>query len=240
MGVAFVIDQEQLLDGLMDFARTLTRGYDVAAVVHELTEHATRTLGVAGAGVSLYENGMLRFVSAGVEEIARVERVQELHQRGPCMQAIESGAPVLVGAFGWQDAQKWPDYVAAATDAGIGAVAAVPMRNGTKIGAVDLYRYSPHEWSDVEIKTAAVFCDIATAYVLNAAEIERHKRTSDQLQGALSSRVVIEQAKGIIACQRAITVDQAFVVLRKHARDHQTSLRAVATAVVQLGLRPDT
>jgi AmiR/NasT family two-component response regulator len=85
---------------------------------------------------------------------------------------------------------------------------------------------------------ARVFADIGASYVRTASALLEQRRTSEQLQAALDSRVIIEQAKGIVAAQRGISVDQAFAVLRKHANDRNLQLRLVAEAVVKLGLRP--
>jgi AmiR/NasT family two-component response regulator len=83
-----------------------------------------------------------------------------------------------------------------------------------------------------------VLADIATGYVVHASELNRTRRINEQLQAALESRVLIEQAKGLLAGERSITLDQAFAILRAHARSRNASLQSVAQAVVELGLRP--
>jgi AmiR/NasT family two-component response regulator len=106
------------------------------------------------------------------------------------------------------------------------------------LGAMNIYSAEPRLWTDDEIATAQVLADMATSYLVNASELEKSRRTSEQLQEALQSRVVIEQAKGILSAERRISMDEAFETLRRHARNHNANLRAVADAVVNLGLRP--
>lgn len=230
-------DNNGLMQALVGFARTLTAGYDISQVLHDLTGRISGVLDVAGAGVSLREGEAIRFVTADVESVAAMERVQEKAQRGPCMEAIRTGAPVAVPVLDKQ-ANRWPEYTAKAAELGIVAVAAIPMRDGTRIGVLDIYDTRPRQWTQDELDAAAVFTDIATAYVLHASELERERRTVEQLQQALDSRIVIEQAKGILAAENKISIDQAFGRLRKHANDHNATLRTVAEAVVKLGLRP--
>jgi GAF domain-containing protein len=231
-----VVEAAGLTDALIGFARTLTGGYDVTDVLHELAGRVARVVGVSGAGVVLRHGTGIRFVIADSEAVRVLEQLQEEHQQGPCVDAIDSGEPVTVEHLpdmGW----RWPEYVARATDLGFAAVASLPMCNRSRIGGLDLYHPHRHAWSEDELRVARVFTDIATGYVLNASELQRQRRTAEQLQRALDSRVVIEQAKGIIAAERKVKVDQAFALLRKYANDHNATLRSVADAVVNLGLR---
>ena len=226
-----------LTETLVRFARTLTAGYDVSDVLHDLTGMVTGALGITGAGVSLRYDHDLKFVTADDESVVALERLQEQLRQGPCIDAVATGEPILVSRID-AVADRWPDYSRRAAELGLRAVAAVPMRNASRIGSLDLFDRWEHDWTGLEVSTAQVFADVATAYVLNASQLERERRTVEQLQHALDSRVVIEQAKGIIAGERGVTLDAAFALLRKHANDRNTTLRSVADAVVRLGLRP--
>lgn len=226
-----------LTQALIGFARTLAGGYDVSDVLHDLPDRVSSVLNIAGAGVSVRDGGAIRFVTVDHEAIVALERVAEKHDQGPCVDATRTGQQVLVSRLA-DHAARWPDYAAKAAELGIVAVAAIPMRNAARIGALDLFDTSEHDWSPEEVDIADVFADIATAYVLHASDLERDRRTIEQLQHALDSRVIIEQAKGILAGERKISIDQAFALLRKHANDRNATLRAVAEAVVHLGLRP--
>jgi hypothetical protein len=226
----------RLTDSLIEFARNLTGRFDVSNVLHDLAARAPTAIGVAGAGVSLWSGTELSFETSSSELVDTVERVQEETQDGPCMEAIRTGENVLISDIREQ-AHRWPKYVAAAEAAGILSVAAMPLRNAVKLGAIDLYDTKVRTWESHDVSTARVFSDIATGYVLSSSDLERERRTVEQLQLALESRVVIEQAKGFLANANDVSIDVAFSRLRKYARDHNANLRDVATAVVTLGLR---
>lgn len=133
---------------------------------------------------------------------------------------------------------RWPIYTDCALGQGVLAVAAIPMCLNTQaIGALTVYSTTARRWSDDDLTASRVLADIATSYLINAAELAESHRTSQQLQQALDTRIVIEQAKGAIASQRQVPVDEAFEILRGHARNHNASLRSVATAVVDVGLK---
>lgn len=230
--------EDVLLGALSDFARTLTRRFDISDVLHDLTARVTEVLEVAGAGVSLLEDGQLRFVTALDEATASLERVQEVHQAGPCVEALHRGGPFLVTVLDQME-PRWPQFVERARSVGIASVAGIPMRlEEGSVGVLDLYDTRPRDWNTDDVRVAQVLADMASTYVMTAAELERHERTNAQLQQALDSRVIIEQAKGIIAAERKMSVDQAFEVLRAYARSHNADLRTVAEAVINLGLRP--
>ena len=124
------------------------------------------------------------------------------------------------------------------------------MRLADKIiGTRNLYSAGPREWSGEDIAVAGVLADAATSYVVNASILQQQEQLSEQvretgwtlplrpLQRALESRVVIEQAKEITAFKNAVTVDQAYRLIRRHARDNNASLRMVAEAIVAVGLQ---
>jgi len=226
----------RLTESLIEFARTLTGRFDIGDVLHDLATRLPAAIGVTGAGVSLWSGTELSFATGNSELIATLERIQEETQDGPCMEAIMSGEDVLISDIRDQ-AHRWPKYVATAESLGIRSVAALPMRNSIKLGAIDLYDTKVHTWDPAEVSTARVFSDIATGYLLNSSDLERERRTVEQLQLALESRVVIEQAKGVLANANDISIDMAFCRLRTYARGHNANLREVATAVVSLGLR---
>lgn len=154
------------------------------------------------------------------------------------MDAYRGGEPVLVANLG-DYPDHWPGFARRAIALGVVAVAAIPMRlDDTRLGTLNLYTTSRRDWSDDDVTAARVLADVATSYLARASELDRSRRVAEQLQEALSSRVVIEQAKGMLAAERDISVDQAFQVIRSHARKRGASLRTVATAIVNLGLRP--
>jgi GAF domain-containing protein len=231
-------DQTLLTQTLSEFAATLVKGFAVSDVLHDLAERVTTVLGVDSAGVSVQESGRLCFITALDERSATLEQAQERAQAGPCLDAWRSGAPVTITDLR-EGPPRWGSYDQVAHEAGIVAVAGIPMRlDGGSIGALDLYSAVPREWSPDDLHTARVLADMATSYVINASELDRQRRINRQLQDALDSRIIIEQAKGVLAAELGISVDKAFDLMRHHARDHNANLRAVAQRVVNLGLRP--
>lgn len=230
-------DQVLLMRVLSEFAHTLAGDFAVGDVLHDLAERVTDVLGVPGAGVALAEGGRLRCVAAIDEPTAAIERVQEESQEGPCVDAYTGGEAVLVADLR-EHLSRWPIFAARASELGILAAAGIPMHwNGTRLGALSVYATARREWSEDEVELAQVLADMATCYVAHASELERSRRTVEQLQEALESRVVIEQAKGMLAAERGISVSEAFELIRGHARSHSASMRTVGEAIVNLGLR---
>ena len=225
---------DTLLDSLERFAVTLASGYGIGDVLHNLTEEMCEVLELSGAGVTLVHDGRQRFVTAALEAIADLERVQENWQEGPCVDAVATAAPVTVGDITAGEAgSRWPDYTVAAKAAGIQAVAGIPMlAEATAIGAVNLYDGQSRSWSADDLRVAAIFASIATGYVVHASAARQHQRTAEQLQQALDTRLIIEQAKGVLAAKGDTTVDDAFQRLRKYARSHNARIHDVCRDVV--------
>lgn len=225
------------MDVVHRFVLRLVRDDEVGDALHDLVDDAADLLGVAGAGISLARDGGLAFATAADERVTFLERLQEETQSGPCVEAHRAGTAVMVADLR-ADPHRWPALARAAADAGVVAVAGIPVHlNGAHLGALDLYDDHPRAWSD-DLEVAELFAAMAAAYVANAARLDEARHIAEQLQEALTSRVVIEQAKGVLAGERGISVDEAFAVLRSHARRKRVSLRAVADAIVNLGLRP--
>jgi len=225
-----------LLDALTRFARTLVDRYDVADVLYNLTDTTVEILGALAAGVSLADDATLQFVSANSEVAAELERVQQETEEGPCHRAFVTSTPVTVDDISEHD--EWPLYRAAALEHGVHAVLGVPLVAGAKtLGALNVYHGATRAWTEDDLRVAQVLTDIATGYLLHASRLDEANRINEQLQQALDTRVVIEQAKGLLAGEHNIGVDAAFEILRNHARSKQVGLSDIAQAVVQLGLR---
>lgn len=229
-------DQSLFLQTLSRFARVLPAQYDLETALSELTESVTAVLGLSGSGVTMAEDGRLRFVTAVSQASGELERIQEEQQSGPCQDAYDAGEVVWVRDVR-VETDRWPEFAAAASRLNVAGVAGIPMRLADQIiGALNLYSAEPREWSEEDIQVAAVLADVATSYVINASKMRQQQQLSEQLQHALESRVVIEQAKGITAQQKTVTVDAAYHLMRGHARRNNASIRAVAEAIVAVGL----
>lgn len=233
-----MVDQALFVSELNRFARLLVTDYAITDVLHDLVDSVAAIFGIHGAGVSLVRDGRLAFATASPEEIAALEEVQAAEQAGPSVDAYRTETPILIADIATQR-QRWPTLAQVAARTGIVAVGAVPLRiDDLHLGTLDLYDTRAHDWTDEEADVARLLAALAASYIGNSSRLDRARETSEQLQRALDGRVIIEQAKGVLAGERGITVDQAFQILRAHARNRNAPLRDVANAVVNLGLRP--
>jgi GAF domain-containing protein len=231
-------DQLRLLRTLSAFTADLVSDYDIEDVLERLAERVTDVLGLVGSGVSLDVDGRLTFVSAVTGQVAQLERLQESLQRGPCVESCYSGEIVAVGDVRRCE-DRWGDYAELAVSLGVVAVAGIPMRlRDEGIGALNLYAGEVREWSAEDLAAAQALADMATAYLANASRLRQQVDLSEQLSRALSSRVVVEQAKGVLVEALGVGVDEAFQRIRTYARNHNTPLHTVASMVVETGLRP--
>jgi GAF domain-containing protein len=232
-------NQSLLLQTLSRFAVILPARYDVQEALSELTESVTAVLGLCGSWVTMADDGGLNFLTAVSQVSAELERDHaQLHPFScPCRDAYSTGEVVRVTDVREQST-RWPEFSAFATRLSLAGVAAIPMRLADEIiGALNLYSPEPRDWSDEDIAVAGVLANVATSYVVNASKLRQQQQLTEQLQEALKSRIVIEQAKGITAQQRAISVSEAYQLMRGHARRNNASLRVVAEAIVAVGLQ---
>lgn len=233
-------DEPLLVKALADLTRTLMTPYEVKSAMDELTSSVTEVLGLAGSGVSLAREGRLELATTHGFAIADVERIQERAQVGPGMSAHATGMVVTVTDLGAR-IHQWPAYCAASAAAGISSVASLPMQpqaGGQVVGALTLYADGPRVWADEDVAAAAVMTGMAGVGVIHAAQHRRQVELAEQLQRALDSRVIIEQAKGVLIARHRIAAEQAFERLRRYARNRSVTVASVADAVVKLRLDP--
>lgn len=229
-------DHQLYLKTLSEFTRVLLTPYDVHVVLRELTERVVGVLGIRGAGVGLADGDRLVFDPRVAGDVAELEDVQERTQKGPCVSAFHTGRIVQTADLS-QDSQKWPEFREVAARHGVRAVASIPMRLGEQsVGALNLYDDQPRAWEREDMNAAVVMADMATSYLLNASKHRQQVELSTQLQYALDHRLVIEQAKGMLAARHEVTPEEAFERLRRHARSRGATVHAVADAVVNLGM----
>ena len=232
-----MLDQSLLLNTLSRFAQALPLSYDLETVLYDLAESVVGVLGLAGSGVTLAQGGRLVFVIAAGPQLEELERTQEKHQSGPCMDAFQTGLIVAEADLAAVDG-RWPEYIHTAGRLGIMSVAGIPMKLADRsFGALNLYSASPNDWHEEDLHAAQVLADVATSYLVNGSKVRQLEQLNEQLQHALESRVTIEQAKGVIATKEAVSMDEAFNRIRRHSRSHNATVRAVAEAIVTLGLR---
>lgn len=227
-----MVDQRALLAAFHDYSETLLRAFDAGDVLYRLTDQVMQVLGVDGAGVSVASGGGdLVFVAATDASVATVEAQQQAAGEGPCHQAYRTGDRVVVADL--HDDHRWPEYREVAQAQGVRAVAGLPMpADERRIGALNLYHRAPRHWTDEELRVGQVLANMASGYIVNHRSLSESRKLASQLQHALDSRVVIEQAKGVIAGRTALSPEEAFDRLRRHARSNGTRLHALAQGIV--------
>jgi GAF domain-containing protein len=230
-------NQDLLLQALKSFAVAMGGSYDINEMAYELSFRVAEALGVAGAGVSIADaGGELKFVTATDERIVKIEQAQEQAQEGPCVTAYLTQQPVAISDI--QDVQDWAAYATTAEQLDLQAVVGYPMSyDSERLGALNIYHDQRRDWADEDLDIIGVFANMATAYLVRVTELAESRQLAKQLQEALDSRVVIEQAKGILAAEYQITVDEAFQRLRQHSQDNNLKLTEVCNAVVNMKLR---
>ncbi|MEE2033401.1 ANTAR domain-containing response regulator [Rhodococcus chondri] len=227
----------ELVATLSQFTRQLLSTFEVHAALASLVSNVTQALDLIGCGVSLQADGRLKFITAAVDTVTVMERCQERYQQGPCEAAYAQGVIVAVTDVRTLTTE-WPEFAAEAKRVGVAGAAGIPIRLGdVKIGALNLYAAHPRVWTADELAIAQLLADVAAAHIVSADRVRQLEDLTGQLRSALSSRVIIEQAKGIIAEARGINPDKAFDRIRAHARSHQVSVREVARAIIEVGLR---
>jgi transcriptional regulator with GAF, ATPase, and Fis domain len=227
------MDGELLSDTFVELTDTLVAGFDVIDFLHMLTSRSAQLLDVDAAGLLLADpRGELRIVAASSEAARLIELFQIQNDQGPCLDCFRSGRPVQAVDLG-AAAQRWPRFAPAARQAGFTAVQALPMRLREQvIGALNLFRAGPGAFADADIRVGQALADVATIGLLHERGMRRNDTLNEQLQTALNSRVVIEQAKGKLAERLGLDMDQAFSLLREFARARNRRLSEMAEAFV--------
>ena len=224
----------QLGLAFVEAADTLADDFDVDVFLHALATRCVQLLPVDAAGLMLADQRGRLQASCATSENARLLALFELQSgAGPCLDAFSSGHPVAGTAL---DAgrERWPNFAEAGRALEFDSVHALPLRRHAEvIGVLSLLRAGPGALDDTDSRTGQALADVATIGLL--AQRSRHQAAllSDQLQQALTSRVMIEQAKGILAERYQITPGEAFCVLRRYSRRHRLRLTDLAELVAQ-------
>ncbi|MGH8892234.1 MAG: GAF and ANTAR domain-containing protein [Actinomycetes bacterium] len=218
---------------LVEAADTLVDEFDAIDFLHLVVSRSVELLDAVAGGMMLADSdGRLRFVAASSEQAKLLELFQLQNHEGPCLDCYRLGEPVVNVDLSTAGA-RWPRFAPRATAAGFRSVEAFPMRlRAEVIGALNIFGTEPGGLGDDETALMQALADIATIGLLQERAIRRREVLAEQLQGALNSRIVIEQAKGAIAARRSIGTDQAFELLRGYARSHHRRLHDVARAVL--------
>lgn len=226
--------ERQIAATFVELADTLVADFDVVDFLHTLTLRATDLLDAADGGLMLADEGggVLRVMASSSELARSLELLEAQFEQGPCPDCYRS-ASVVVCEDLTSEPSRWPQFTPVALAAGIRSVVAIPMRCRSQvIGALNLFRAEPGPLTEDHRKTGQAMADIATIGLLQERALREARLVIDQLQMALNSRVVIEQAKGVVAERAEVSVDQAFKLLRSYSRSSGLLLRTVAQSAI--------
>ena len=231
--------EANVVRSFVEMADTLVADYDVVDLLTGLTDRCVTLLGVSAAGVMLASPAGRLGLAASSSEAMRLLELFELQaQEGPCLDAFRTGEPVGHENLG-TGRSRWPSFSAAATEAGFQSAFALPLRlRDVTLGALNLLSTTRTPMGAADVIVARGFADIATLSILQHRATEQAQQLNEQLSAALTSRIVIEQAKGAIAERAGIDLTEAFTRLRAYARNHNLRLTDVAQAAVDGTLDP--
>lgn len=222
-----------LARALVELADSMVADFDVVELLTLLADRCVHVLDITAAGLMLAApGGELRVMAASSEAMRVLELIEVQSQEGPCLDCYRSGQPVVNQDLA-AAAARWPRFAPAALAAGFHTVHALPMRlRGTVIGALNLFHLELGEMRQADIDAAQALADVATIAILAHRAAREAHVVNDQLNHALNSRIVIEQAKGMIAEREGLNMEQAFARLRTHARNHNLRLADIAQDVI--------
>jgi GAF domain-containing protein len=225
--------EADVVKSLVEMADTLAGDYDIVDMLTGLADRCVRLLGVSAAGVMLASPaGGLGLVASSSEAMRLLELFELQAQEGPCLDAFRTGEPVahenLEAGVG-----RWPSFSAAALQAGFASALALPLRlREATLGALNLLGATRAPMTEADLIVARAFADLAALSIAQYRASAEAQRLNEQLSGALTSRVVIEQAKGVISERAGVDLAEAFARLRTYARNHNLRLTDVAQAAM--------
>lgn len=232
--------EDRLLRTFASLADTLVDDYDVVDLLQRLVDTCRDLLDTTAAAILLADaTGELDVVASTSEASRLVEVIQLSAEAGPCVESFQTGKAVSVPDVSTSP-ERWSRFRDAALAQGFASVHAVPLRlRETTIGTLNLFRDAVGELEPQDQTAARAFADVATIGILHERSLRETAVLAEQLQGALSSRIVIEQAKGVVAYTRGVPIDEAFDLIRRYARTHRLGLSQVAARIVDRSLRLD-
>lgn len=214
-------------------ANSMVDGVDVVDLLGGLTSDCARLLDIDSAGLLLADRrSVLHVVAASSEATRSLELFQVQREQGPCLDCFRSGTAVSVPDLS-REAKRWPSFVGAAEEAGFASLHALPMRlRDNVLGALGLFGTTTGALNNDDLDLGQALAHVASvALVADRASTDRTV-VAEQLQSALTSRVAVEQAKGLLAQLGSLEMDHAFAALRRYSRDHNERLGDVASRVV--------
>lgn len=225
--------EQRIVETFVELADTMVDDFDVVEFLHRLVERCVELLDCAEAGLLLADAaGRLCVMASSSERSEALEVLEAQNDEGPCFECYRSGRPVFTDDL-TADAERWPMFAPLALEKGFLSVQAVPMRvRGETVGALNLFRSSRGRFAESDMPLGQGMADIAAVALLQERLVRESRGVVQELQGALTSRVVIEQAKGVLAERTGIGVDEAFARMRAHARAHNVRLSDLARRLI--------
>jgi GAF domain-containing protein len=229
--------ESRLNAAFVTLADTLTEDYDVVDLLHTLVEECTAIFDTQAGGLMLADDeGRLQLIASTSEQAELVEIMQLNAGSGPCVECFESGQRVAVADIA-ASGDRWPAFRDEALKQGFRSIHATPMKlRGRVIGTLNLLGTSVGDLTPQDADAAQALSDVATIGILQERVIRESSIVADQLHRALDSRILIEQAKGVLSQTASMSMDEAFAAMRTFARSHNFRLRAVAQQIVDRSL----
>lgn len=228
------VSAQRLARVFVEIADTLVDEFDLIEFLQLLTSRTAELLDASPVGLLLADHqGRLEFMAASDENVKLLELFQVQNQEGPCLDAFRTGIAV-VNADLQNAADRWPLFAPRAAQAGFRSVHAFPLRlRAQRIGAMNVFsNHIGGRLAESDVEMVQALADIASIGLLQERAISRAELLTEQLQGALNSRIVIEQAKGVVAQARGVSVGEAFVLIRAYCRANHLRLGQVALAII--------
>jgi hypothetical protein len=231
--------EQELLAAFTEFADTFVDDYDVVDFLHRLATRCVELVDAAEAGIMLSDrDGTLHYVASSSERMRLIELFELQHEEGPCLDAFRDNAAVHVDLREVDD--RWPQFARRARESGFASVSALPMRlRNEVIGALNVFSASATPLDEADRIVAQSLADIATIGLLHQRVLNDARVVTSQLEAALDSRIAIEQAKGVVAERRRVSIDTAFTLLRTYARSNNQKLQQIALDVISGSLSVD-
>lgn len=225
--------EQRLTEVFVEITHSLVDEFDVVDVLQTLVDSTVELLNVDAAALMLSDQrGELRGMASSSEQARLLDLVEIQSNDGPCIDSFHSGEQVLNVQTAVAE-QRWPIFTPAAVAAGFGQTHALPLRlRGQVIGALNLLTTDVRDLTDQDVIVGQALCDIATVCILQDRAVHEHEVVAEQLQGALNTRILIEQATGVLAERTTVSTADAFAAMRAYARRNNLTLRTVADSVI--------
>jgi GAF domain-containing protein len=227
--------QQRITEVFVEVADSLTDDFDIIDLLQRLSERCVELLDVSAAGILLVDqHDELQLLAASDENTRLLELFALQHDQGPCIDCYRSGqARTDIDLTTVAAIDRWPRFTSQARRSGFARTHAIPLRLRQRVvGALNLFHQHPGTFTSADQMLTQALADIATIAILQQRTLHQSQLERVQLQTALNTRIVIEQAKGILAERWRTSIDDAFTILRSHARSHRLRLTDLAGQVI--------